>query len=82
MRVITTFFSMECPRLVPGSSLEATPTQAATSPGSDASSISREWLGLHEGEQRAARLVRPVPPRRPKGDTVDVQVVCFTLLME
>lgn len=82
MRVITTYFSMECPRLVPGPSMEGAPSAAEPGLSNDTLHARREWLGMHEGEQRAALIGKPVPRRRPEHDKADVQVLFFTLLME
>lgn len=82
MRVITTFFSMECPRLVPGPSVESAPGEVKRDAGKGAMHVRREWLGLHEGENRVALVGRPVPRRRPKEEKVEAQVLFFTLLMD
>ena len=82
MRVITTFFSIESLRLVLDHHVDCAPNDSTPATAKDAINAYREWLGMHEGENRVALLEKSIPRRRPKHRKVHLKVLFSTVVID
>jgi hypothetical protein len=82
MRVITTFFSIESLRLILDHHVDGAPNDSTPATARGAINAHREWMGMHEGENRVALLEKSIPRRRPTHRKVHLRVLFSTVLMD
>lgn len=81
MRVITAFFCIESLRPVLDHPVDCAPNDSTPAEVRDAMNAHRDWLGLHEGENRVALLEKSIPHRRPTNGKTSVKVFFSTILI-
>jgi hypothetical protein len=81
MRVITEFFTIESRRLVLDDPVDFVTNDSIPVTVKDVISAHREWLGMHEGENRVALLEKSIPSRRPRHKKSNLKVFFSTVLI-
>jgi hypothetical protein len=82
MRVITYFFSIESRRLALGHPVDGALDDSTPTTVKDVINNYREWLGMHEGENRIALMDRSILYRRPTRKTPLLKVFFSSRLIE
>jgi hypothetical protein len=82
MRVITTFFSIESQRLVLDHHVDGAQNDSTPATAKDVINAYREWLGMHEGENRVALLERSIPRRRTPCRNAHLKILFSTVLID
>lgn len=82
MRVVTSFFSIESLRPLLDHPVYGAPNDSTPAAVKDAMNAHRDWLGLHEGENRIALLGKPIPRCRPMHGKAHLNVLFSTILIE
>lgn len=83
MRVNTSFFiAIESLRPDLDRSADGAPSDSTPAAGKDAMNARREWLGMHEGENRIALFGEPIPGSRPTHGKARLKVQFSTIFVE
>ena len=82
MRVITTFFSIESPRLLLDHEVDLAPNDPMSADVNNATSGCREWLGTHEGENRVALLEKSIQCHRRMHRKIQMKVLFTVVLID
>ena len=83
MRVVTSFFAIvESPPFFLDHPVYGAPNDSTPAAVKDAMNAHRDWLSLHEGENRIALLGKPIPRCRPMRGKAHLNVLFSTILIE
>ena len=82
MRVITEFFSIESQRLDLGHPVDRVLNDSIPVTVKGVINAHREWLGMHEGENRVEPREKSMPHRRPTHKKSNLKVYFSTVLNE
>jgi len=81
MRVITQFFSLESQRLALGFPVDCAPNGSTPATVKEVINAYREWLGMHEGEDRIAQLGKSGLGCAPRHKKAQLKVFFSTVLI-